>query len=242
MLEYKPRTYRSWTKSGDLVFFEIIEKETDLAIYASKDLEKQARASLLTCRQDLEGYISRDPAFYSSLEPVDLLSSVPQIAIDMAQAARRAGVGPMAAVAGAIAEFVGRDVGRFSDEIIVENGGDIFLRTAKNRTIGIYAGENSPFTEKLAIEVPPAEEGIGVCTSSGTVSHSLSFGKSDAVVVISRDVALADAVATAVGNVLKSPADITRGVDLARSIEGILGVLAIVKDKMGSWGEIRLAR
>lgn len=237
---YKPRSYRSWSKSGDLIFFEVIEKETDLAIYAAKDLENQARVSVLTCRQDLEGYIKRDPAFFHSLEPITLKESAPKIAVDMADAGRRAGVGPMAAVAGAVAEFVGREISRFSSEIIVENGGDIFLMTAKIRTLGIYAGESSPFTGKLALEIGPSEGGLGVCTSSGTVSHSLSFGKSDAVVIISRDASLADAVATATGNMLKGPEDINVGIDFARSIEGVIGVLAIVQDKMGSWGEIKL--
>ena len=237
---YKPRSYRSWSKSGDLVFFEVIEKETDLAIYALTDLEKQARALVLTCRNDLVQYIKRDPAFQHSLEPVTLEAEAPKIAIDMADAGRKAGVGPMAAVAGAIAEFVAREIARFSSEIIVENGGDIFLMTAKTRTLGIYAGEASPFSGKLALEIGPSEEGLGVCTSSGTVSHSLSFGKSDAVVIISRDTALADAVATATGNMIKGPEDISDGIDFARSIKGVMGVLAIVQDKMGSWGEIKL--
>jgi hypothetical protein len=239
MLMYKERAYRSWTKSGDLVFFEVIEKETDLAIYAVKNLEKQARAAVLTYRRELEDYIKRDPWFFSSLEPLDVDMGSPEIVRAMAVAGRTAGVGPMAAIAGAVAEFVGREIGRFSDEIIVENGGDIFLRTAKKRSLGIYAGENSPFTGKLALEVGPAEEGLGVCTSSGTVSHSLSFGSSDAVVIIARDAALADAVATATGNILKRPEDVTKGIDFAKSIDGVTGVVAIIKDKLGSWGDVR---
>jgi ApbE superfamily uncharacterized protein (UPF0280 family) len=237
---YKQRAYRSWTGSGDLVFFEVIEKETDLAIYACKNLEQPARAAALTYRRELEEYIGRDPGFYSSLEPVDVKQPAPQIVKDMAVAGRKAGVGPMAAVAGAVAEFVGRDIGRFSDEIIVENGGDIFMRTAKKRTLGVYAGEDSPFTGKLALEVGPAEDGLGICTSSGTVSHSLSFGTSDAIIIIGKDALLADAVATATGNMLKRPEDMTKGIDFAKSIEGVTGVLAIMKDKMGSWGGIKL--
>lgn len=238
---YKARAYRSWTGSGDLVFFEVIEKETDLAIYASTDLAKQARAAVLTCRRALEDYIKRDGRFYSSLEPIDVGSGAPEIVKAMAVAGKKAGVGPMAAVAGAVAEFVGREIGHLSDEVIVENGGDIFLRTAKKRVLGVYAGEDSPFTGKLALEVGPAPEGLGVCTSSGTVSHSLSFGRSDAVVVIAADAALADAAATATGNILKRPEDMARGIDFARSIGGVTGVVVMMKDKMGSWGDIKLA-
>jgi ApbE superfamily uncharacterized protein (UPF0280 family) len=236
---YKERAYRSWTGGPDLVAFGVMEGQTDLAVYAETDLSGQARAAVLTYRRDLEDYIKSDPAFYSALEPVTVGDHAPQIVRAMASAAQKAGVGPMAAVAGAFAEFVGRDLCRLSGEVIVENGGDIFIRTAKTRTVGIYAGELSPFTGKLAMEVGPAEDGMGVCTSSGTVSHSLSFGSSDAIVIISKDAALADAAATAAGNVIRSPDDIAKGVDVARSIEGVLGVVAIAKDKMGSWGDIR---
>jgi len=237
---YKARAYRSWTKSSELILFEVTEKETDLAIYASKNLERQARAAVLTYRQDLEKYIGKHPEFLTALEPINVSSDAPLIVKAMAEAAAKALVGPMAAVAGAVAEFVGRDLAEFSGEVIVENGGDIFIRSAKKRTLGVYAGDTSPFTGTLAIEVEPKEAGLGVCTSSGTVSHSLSFGKSDAVVIISEDTALADAVATATGNILKAPDDINRGIDFARSIDGVLGVLVMMKDRMGSWGEINL--
>ncbi|MCM8761299.1 MAG: UPF0280 family protein, partial [Candidatus Omnitrophica bacterium] len=151
------------------------------------------------------------------------------------------GVGPMAAVAGAIAESVGRDLVLYSDEIIIENGGDIFMKTFKKRTLGIYAGEDSPFTGKLAIEVGPAEDGIGICTSSGTVSHSLSFGKSDAVVIISDDTALADAAATAAANILKTPDDLNKAIDFAKGISGVTGVLVMIQDRIGMWGKVVLA-
>lgn len=237
---YKRRSYRSWAKSADLKFFEVVEKETDLAIYADKDLTPQARAAVLNSRRDLEEYIRSHPSFYSALEPVEVEAGAPEIIKRMADAGRRAGVGPMAAVAGAVAESVGRELCRFSYEVIVENGGDIFIRTKSSRRLGIYAGENSSFTGKLAIEVGPAQEGLGVCTSSGTVSHSLSFGKSDAVMIISKDTALADAVATLAGNLIKGPADIEKSIAAARAIDGVLGVVAIVGDKMGTWGEIKL--
>ncbi len=237
---FKERTYRSWTAKGDLVPFGVVEGETDLAIYAAKRLEGPARAAVLTYRQDLERYIRKHPEFGTSLEPLNAGADAPMIVRAMADAAARALVGPMAAVAGAVAEFVGRDLLQFSGEMIVENGGDIFIRSAKKRILGIYAGDKSPFTGQLAIEIGPREEGVGVCTSSGTVSHSLSFGKSDAVVIISEDTALADAVATATGNILKTPDDIEKAIGFAKSVDGVSGVLVMIGDTMGSWGDIRL--
>jgi len=126
-------------------------------------------------------------------------------------------------------------------QVIVENGGDIFIKTLKPRIIGIYAGEKSPFTGKLKLEIAPNENGIGVCTSSGTVSHSLSFGKADAALIISEDTALADAMATAVGNIVKRPDDVEKAVNFGKSIEGVKGILVLIGNKMGSWGEIKIA-
>jgi len=237
---YKSRSYRKWAKADDLVYFEITEKETDLSIYADIDLKKEAGQAVSRLRRDLESYIRMDPNFFSSLEPLELKDSAPEIARAMAEAAKKAGVGPMAAVAGAFSEFVGRELLKSSKQVIIENGGDIFIRSLVPRTIGIYAGEDSPFTGRLAVQIEDAKNGLGVCTSSGTVSHSLSFGKTDATLIISDSAALADAAATAAGNAVKSKDDIEKGIDVARSIGGVRGVLIIVGDKMGSWGEIKL--
>jgi ApbE superfamily uncharacterized protein (UPF0280 family) len=237
---YKERRYRQWVKSEGLVTFEVRELETDLLICAGTNLENKARESILNCREEIESYIRKDRNFFASLESVDVAADAPRIVKAMADAGRRASVGPMAAVAGAVAEFVGRDLLPYTDEVIVENGGDIFIKTKVKRLLGIYAGENSPFTGKLALEISSSEKGLGVCTSSGTVSHSLSFGKADAALIISDDTALADAAATAVGNAVKNKDCIEKGIEIARSIDGVKGALVIVGDKLGTWGEIKL--
>ncbi len=237
---YKERSYRRWVKNDGLVSFEVIEKETDLFISSQTDMADEARSAIRAYRKDIENYIEKYPDFHTSLDPVDVGDEASEIIKVMARSSKKAGVGPMAAIAGAIAEFVGRDLLRHSEDIIVENGGDIFLRTLKNRTMGIYAGEKSPFTGKLVLDIPPRERGMGICTSSGTVSHSLSFGNADAVLIISDDTALADAAATATGNIVKSEKDIEKGIALARSIEGVRGVLIVAAHRMGSWGDINL--
>jgi ApbE superfamily uncharacterized protein (UPF0280 family) len=159
----------------------------------------------------------------------------------MIRASGLAGVGPMAAVAGAMAEFVSRDLLPFTDEIIVENGGDLYLVTAKERTVGIYAG-SSPLSLKVGIRIAPEDSPLGICTSSGTVGPSLSFGKADAVCILSASAALADAAATAVGNLLREKKDVESGLDRAKSIEGVLGCLLILADRMGVWGNVKVAR
>ena len=146
----------------------------------------------------------------------------------------------MAAVAGAVAEHVGRRLLTFSEEIIVENGGDIFLKTAKPRTMGIFAG-TSPLSYRIGIHIPPDQTPMGVCTSSGTLGHSRSFGRADAVVVLSPWTALADAVATAAGNRVKSPEDIHRALTFAMNIVDVTGILVILGEEIGVQGPIELA-
>jgi ApbE superfamily uncharacterized protein (UPF0280 family) len=157
----------------------------------------------------------------------------------MSESARKVGVGPMASVAGAIAEFVGNELLAFSPEIIIENGGDIFLKSLKKRLIGIYAGK-SPLSGKIGLEINEQDTPLGVCSSSGTVGHSLSYGKADAVVVLSKSATLADAAATAIGNLIVEPSDIPRGIEFAKGIESLLGIIIIKDDKMGLWGKVKI--
>ena len=145
----------------------------------------------------------------------------------------------MASVAGAIAEFVGTELLDFSPEIIVENGGDIYLKSLKKRLIGIYAGK-SPLSGKIGLEINGEDTPLGICTSSGTVGHSLSYGKADAVIAVSKSALLADAAATAIGNLIKKPGDIPSGIKFAKGIEGLKGVIIIEGDNMGLWGEVKI--
>jgi len=236
---YQPRTYRHWVKGDDLASFSVVVKETDLYIRAASNLRRRAHRLALKHREGLEKYIAHHPDFLTSLEPVEVEKDAPKIVRDMAAAARLCGVGPMAAVAGVIAEAVGRELLEFSPEVIVENGGDIFLKTLRRRTIGIYAG-GSPLTGKLGLQIEPEDTPLGICTSSGTVGHSLSFGRADAVVVLADSAALADAAATAIGNRVSDVTDIEKGIEFARSIGRLKGVVIIKDDRLGVWGEVKL--
>ena len=240
--DYQPRYYRDWSKDRDLVSFNVVVKETDLYIRARKNYKDKAFEIVQRQRAALENYIARHPGFLTALVPFPVSADAPAIARSMEEAAEKVNVGPMAAVAGAFAEFVGKDLLKFSSEIIVENGGDIFLKTAKSRLVGVYAGENSPLTGKIALKIEPADTPLGICTSSGTVGHSLSFGKSDAVVVLAPSAALADAAATAIGNIVKAETDVEIALEFARAVSGLVGVAVIINDKMGVWGKVNLIR
>ncbi len=238
---YQPRTYRHWIKDKDLLSFNVVVKETDLYIRASTNLKRKALKLVLKYRHALEKYIERHPDFPTSLEPVPVAEDAPRLVKSMAEAAAKAGVGPMAAVAGAIAEFVGGELLAFSPEIIVENGGDIYLKSLKQRTIGIYAGK-SPLSGRVGLKIDKEDTPLGICTSSGTVGHSLSYGQADAVVVLSRSTALADAAATAMGNLIRKLDDIPKGIEFAQGIDGLLGAVVIEGDKIGLWGEVKVCQ
>lgn len=236
---HRPRFYRHWIKDSGLISFNIVVEQTDLYIRSQRNLKDKALNSVLKHRGSLEAYIGRHPLFLTTLDAYQAEAEAPAIVKEMARVSQLTGVGPMAAVAGAIAEAVGRDLLAFSPEIIVENGGDIFLKISRKRLVGIYAGQ-SPFTKKIALEILPGETPLGISTSSGTVGHSLSLGSADAVIALSSSAALADAAATALGNIVKTVDDIPNVIEEAQSIKGLDGVVAIIGDKMSVWGKMRI--
>jgi len=175
-------------------------EETDLHILASRNVRERATELVLQYRLQLQRHIERQPLFLTTLNPLPMDSLAPPLVREMLAAGQKAGVGPMAAVAGVIAEFVGKAlITEGVEEIIVENGGDIYLQRQKECSVAIFAGQ-SPLSGKIALRLPVALMPVGVCTSSGTVGHSLSFGKADATVVVAKSTAIADAVATSIGN------------------------------------------
>ncbi|KUO72680.1 MAG: thiamine biosynthesis protein ApbE [Clostridia bacterium BRH_c25] len=238
---YQERSYRKYMRTDELQGFNVCEFESDLQIFTGSNLEKEARNAVIKYRRDITEYIKKNPKFIASLSPVEAASDAPGIVQDMCRAAQLANVGPMAAIAGAVSKYVGRHLLQFTDEVIVENGGDIYVKSKKDRRILVYAG-SSPFSNKLALLVPGCNRELGICTSSGTVGHSLSFGKADAAVILSKNAVLADAAATAVGNVVKDKNDIEAGIEYAMSIQGVDGVLIIVGDKMGACGDAHIIK
>jgi len=238
---YEPRTYRRWVKGTDLISFNVVVKETDLYLRASANLKRKAHRLVIKYRSMLERYIEQHPLFLTSLTPLPVADDAPQIVKAMSEATAKVEVGPMASVAGAIAEFVGTELLAYSPEIIIENGGDIYLRSLKKRLVGIYAGK-SPLTGKIGLEIEGGETPLGICTSSGTVGHSLSFGIADAVVVLSKSATLADAAATAIGNMIVQPSDIPKGIEFVKGIDGLKGVVIIEGNNMGVWGEVKICQ
>jgi len=236
-IEYKERKYRNLIEGKDLISFQVKEEESDLFIRANQELSFYARQMLSNFRGQVESYIDSHPLFKSTLSPYSQDEKAPEIIKSMIHTTALCGVGPMASVAGAIAEFVGKELLNYSFEVIVENGGDIFIKSNQLRKVSIFAG-SSPFSQRIVLKIKAQENYCGICTSSGMVGPSLSFGKADAVTVISDSVLLADAAATAVGNMIKTRKDIEQGLIYAQKIKGVKGIVIIKNDKMGLWGDI----
>ena len=235
------RTYRSLVSQKRLANFRVAVRETDLLVRADRPLEAETRDSVLKHRMSLERYIEQHPDFVHTMVPWPKDQIAPPIVRSMIATSQKAAVGPMASVAGAIAEFVGSDLLALSQNVIVENGGDIFVRTTFPLTAAIFAGK-SPLSGKVGVQIDSSDHPIAVCTSSGTLGHSLSLGRADAAVVISDSAALADAAATAVGNQVSTKEDIEPAIARGKDIEGVLGIVVVLDDKIGLWGDVNLVR
>lgn len=231
--------YRSKARAPGLDAFRVTLKESDLQIACRGCHQVEAFDALRHHRELLEDYIRAEPAFLKSLTPVPVHPRAPVVVRAMAAAASACGVGPMAAVAGALAECVGRHLLGFSRDVIIENGGDVFCRVASERVIAIDAG-TSPLSWMLGIKVTRAMGPTGICTSSGTRGESLSFGRADAACAVASTGALADAAATAIGNVVQAASDIETGLAVARAISGLRGAVIVVGAHIGAWGNIEL--
>lgn len=254
---YEIRDYRKQFNKERFAGFTITRKESNLWIGINPEalnfpeaspkgniLEKIKTVSaekVKELRNKFDEYIRKEPKFVNSLTPFKPSDYAPPEAKEMAVAAAIAKIGPMAAVAGLFARETGKILlQNFSlRELIVENGGDIFAMIDKELVLSIFAGE-SPLSGKVGLVIPAGTGEIGICTSSGTVGPSLSFGKADAVSVVSRDVLLADAFATALCNKVKVPDDIEKVLEVSKSYPEIISVVIICKDKIGVQGKYKI--
>ncbi|MBU0712815.1 UPF0280 family protein [bacterium] len=240
---YEPRLYREIPQNDRFFRVEISYLETDLWIACAPAIsehrfQKFVVNTIISLRNDIDEYTRNRRVFMDSFSALALDSDAPLIVQKMLNAAIQANVGPMAAVAGSFAEEIGKRIKtEFSpNELIVENGGDIYIDINEPVLIGIYAGD-SPLSNKIALKVTPEYSPFGICTSSGTIGHSQSFGKADAVTIACKDTAEADAYATAFGNKVQSVNDIDSVIAETRSVRSILSALVIVDDKIAVQGK-----
>jgi len=224
--------------------FRSLYRETDLWVAVckedfNKDIEAFTSERIRYYRNVLEDHILKQPRFKNSLVPVPVLAGADPIVNEMYRASEAASIGPMASVAGAVAEFICNDlIKKFPiREIVIENGGDIFFKLTSEAIISVYAGE-SPLSEKVSLMLKPHDTPVSVCTSSATVGHSLSFGKADACMIACHSAALADAYATAFCNQVKNKEMVLEITENALKKSEILSVVIIMNDRVGLGGKL----
>ncbi|EFL49283.1 ApbE family lipoprotein [Solidesulfovibrio fructosivorans JJ]] len=220
--------------------FQVVVAQTDLFIVAERNLAGEIGALVSELRRELTAYILLHPDFRESLTPVTAGDDAPPLAREMAEAAARFGVGPMAAVAGAMGQAVADRFAALSPNLLVENGGDIFLRSTVERTVALLARPVEG--ARLALRFAPGDLPAAVCASSGKVGHSLSLGQADMVTVVADRGAVADAAATALGNLLTGRGDLDAVLAAAESLKrrGVRGAFAQCGEMVGVVGDVEL--
>jgi hypothetical protein len=236
---YQERIYRSGC-TPDLKKKVVVEDESDLLVFYTNTVEG-IESDLKCIRSILKNHIDGHTEFLTSLKPVRVSLSDPDLIQKMKKASALLNVGPMASVAGAVSNALGSIYADRNPDLIIENGGDLYVKTSCKRHILIHAGDH-PLSDKIALEIVPEMGPVGICTSSGRLGHSLSFGNADAVVAVSPDPLLADATATAIGNLISSVEDIQKGIDTAKKINNLTGILILCGDSVGIWGDLKISR
>ena len=202
------------------------------------DAFEAVTAEIVRQRQILEDYIMTHPEFGTSFEPVNLLPSAPPSAQQMASAADCVGTGPMAAVAGTMAQLAAQaGLGAGASEAVIENGGDIYLQTNRDIIIGLYPGAGE-LAGRLGFSLKPEDTPISICSSSGKMGHSTSLGQCDLATVVSKDAALADAAATQAANLVRTTEDIDPTLNRITAIDGVQGVLIVKDEQFGMAGHL----
>ena len=244
IMDYTERSYRSRFSNDGRRWFCVKFLESDLWIGVDSgsyraSMEEDVYTFLVDLRRQMDAYLLMDPQYKSALTPYDAGLEAPNILKEMSRISHKTGIGPMSAVAGAVAKHVADFLG--TKEVIVENGGDIYAKATSDMDISVFAGQ-SPLSEKVGLHIPTAAFPCGICTSSGTVGPSLSLGRADAMMIVCQDVLLADSYATAMANRIKTVNDLQPVIEQIQNNPEILGALAVKDDKLAVCGlyELRL--
>ena len=246
MKEYKDRVYRKYFRQDRWKSFVAKYKETDVWVGINKDsfnfdMQKFTIETIKKLRDLTDVYLCQDAHYLTSLLPYRAKEHAPEILKQMSEISYKTGVGPMSAVAGAFAVHIACELKKQFDikEIIIENGGDIYADIKEDIDVSIFAGE-SPLSQKIGLHINAKESPLGICTSSGTVGHSLSFGKADAVMIVCKDALLADSYATVFANQIQTPNDIKRVLEMIGLKKDIISALLVKNDKMGIVGKFEM--
>ncbi len=238
-LDLDKSIYRNRVKHKEKYNWEIVYKYSDLLISCNKDISFKLEKLIKEIYHLLESCIEEEPSFQKSLSPLRVKPYYPPIIKRMCQKAAIFNVGPMATVAGAVCDYIASGLDRYCRRLIIENGGDIFIKSNKDIDVSVYL-KNKYFADKIYLKIRAGITPCGLCSSSGSFGHSLSMGRSDLVVVLAKSTISADGAATSIANKVRSPEDISKIINDYKDIEDITGILIVKDDRLGVWGNIEL--
>ncbi len=239
-LDDKRFAYRKKISSHTHYKWHIMFKHSDLYVACNKDILNPLIKHLSAFYKAIEAAAAHDPAFVKSFSPVRKNQAYSPIINEMIAKTALFGVGPMASVAGAVCDYIGRKLMGQCRTLIIENGGDVFIKSDHDVTAGAYT-VTKDLSDKLKLKISYKQTPCGLCSSSGTFGHSISLGKSDLATVLGSTTMVADAAATALANRIAESEDIQAAIDALKGHNGIRGLLAIKDKKVGIWGQITLA-
>ena len=238
---YEERFYRK-DFSKDWFSYEVHIKETDILVKSKARLVQERIVDLTAgYRQDIEKYIEAFPEFKTTLSSFKMQGNPCAIVKEMIEKSSALDIGPMACVAGALAEYIGKDLLGLTDGLVVENGGDVFIKKQGRILLGIYAGPSSRINEFL-LSIENTGPYLGICSSSSLLGHSLSLGRADMATVVSDSSIFADGLATKLANMVHDEDDIDEALAFARRFSLTKAVSLVKGQKIGVWGGVRLVK
>jgi len=219
--------------------WKISYKYSDLFISCDRDIYSFIHDKLIDFYNILEQEIKENPDFEKSLIPLKNYSCNNWILSEMYKTSETFNVGPMAAVAGSLCEYISREIQDRVRYLVIENGGDVYIKSTRDAVISVFL-KNNYFGKGLNIKIEKKLLPCGIASSSGTFGHSLSLGNSDIAMVLAKNAIIADAAATAFANKIKNKDDLEKAVNSMKDKEGILGLLAIKDEKIAIYGQMAL--
>ncbi len=232
--------YRVLVSGNAKYSWKITYKYSDLYISSDNDILDKIKEKILSFYEIVEDTISKNPLFEKSLNPIQVHDCCVSLIKEMCSSSAKFNVGPMASVAGALCEYIAKDIDKKTKYLVIENGGDIYLRANKDINIGVFLKSKYFNKNDLIFKLKKEYLPCGIASSSGTFGHSLSLGKSDLVVVIAKNAMIADSAATSIGNRINTKDDIEKTINHFKNYEEILGLIIIKDDKIGLYGIIEL--
>lgn len=231
--------YRDRVRQKEKYNWRIAYKYSDLLVSCNKDISLKLERLIKEIYYLLESCIKEEPSFQKSLSPLKIKPYYPPIIKKMCRKAAIFNVGPMATVAGAVCDYIASGLSKYCRRLIVENGGDVFIKSNKDIDVGVYL-KNKYFADKIYLKIKAGITPCGLCSSSGSFGHSLSMGRSDLVVVLAKSTIGADGAATSIANKIKSPENVSKVINGYKDIKDITGILIVKDDRLGVWGNIEL--